>query len=114
MTTVSVQPTTSEPNERESFENWYKSEKNPPLKQIYDTPAKDCAYHAWKHQQKRIDELEELLSDRTGDVKFEYERAESLQAKLNVAVEGLKYFQTFSNGAGTATAILENIEKIGE
>jgi len=88
--------TTSEPNERESFEKWsiernfYAEVNTAGCKELF---FDDSTWEAWQHQQNRIDELE---------------------AKLNIAIEGLKYFQTFSNGAGTATAILENIEKIGE
>jgi len=109
MTTVSVQPMKSEPNEREAFErvlsnlDFIDFANSMSVKELIR-----LGFHeAWQHQQNRIETHiainKSLLMQR-----------DTLQAKLNVAVEGLKYFQTFSNGAGTATAILENIEKIGE
>jgi uncharacterized protein YPO0396 len=119
MTTVSVQPTTSEPNEREAFKKWhFETFKYAATELSFDECQKyfqDPVYLAWQHQQKRIDELEANLKEcREFDfpivAKFIAE-IELLQAKLNVAVNAL---ENYANGYTTpfcAEEALIEIEK---
>jgi hypothetical protein len=88
MTTVSVQPTTSEPNEREAFErvlsnlDFIDFANSMSVKELIR-----LGFHeAWQHQQKRIDELE-------ANVKFWQENSVDLEYKCldkNLANESLQ------------------------
>jgi hypothetical protein len=81
-----VQPTTSEPNEREAFDcfaSFYRSIY--PLK-ILDLKTFEAVKNEWQHQQKRINDLEEAIRLRDLTVAEESNQFDSLQAKLNVAV----------------------------
>ena len=77
MTTVSVQPMKSEPNEREEF---YKACSELVIPTMKDT------FKMFQHQQKRIDTLTEVSSTLA---KQDAETIDTLQAKLNVAVNAL-------------------------
>jgi hypothetical protein len=85
MTTVSVQPTTSKPNECETFDLWFQRQQGVAYAGMYA-----FAKASYQHQQKRI---------------------EALQAKLNVAVEAL---EMLSNRGEIATIALTEINRIGE
>ena len=113
----------SEPNERESFDDWYDENKYP-ADTMYE---KGMAYIAWHHQQNRIDELEEKLQWQLGINKGWMEsqdslggQIKSLQAKLNVAVNALEFYKNLDWKENTeawqlpATEALAEIKKIGE
>jgi hypothetical protein len=83
----------------------------------------DAAYCAWQHQQKRIDELEASIKFwQENSVDLEYKcldknlANDTLQAKLNVAVNALEFYTKFSDRriTETATEALAEINKIGE
>lgn len=87
MTTVSVQPTTSEPNEREAFLKWYQdtwmcSEEK--IQQWKNTSVADIAEFAWQHQQKRIDELEKLRDELLAALKKLEDACDKRASRLTV------------------------------
>lgn len=124
MTTVSVQPTTSETNEREAFELYCKRYKFDLLKAecqccTYDNSETELKWNiwvaAWQHQQNRIDELEEMLQMNADESMREPELIESLQAKLTIAVNALEdYAKTYTTPDEIAIKALSEINKIGE
>jgi membrane carboxypeptidase/penicillin-binding protein PbpC len=79
MTTVSVQPTTSEPNECETFDLWFQRQQGVAYAGMYT-----FAKASYQHQQEIITNLEENLQQIVAD-------NVQLQAKLNVAVEALEF-----------------------
>jgi hypothetical protein len=102
MTTVSVQPTAGEQNEREAFREWWNAQIGESV--TWTILERFAALSAWQHQQKRIDELECSVQNWT-DFSKKWERLckekdgeiESLQAKCvllekqnTVAVEALE------------------------
>jgi hypothetical protein len=96
MTTVSVQPTTSEPNEREVFELKIAMEYEQPPCIDRDVDGYADGYvdnawwgwqAAWQHQQNRIDELK---ADNLKIIDSFMVKIESLQAKLNVSEANFK------------------------
>ena len=114
MTTVSVQPTTSEPNERDI----------PTMSQFAD--VNDCVLAREKWYQDRIESLQAEVSE----LRFECASKdlhidtllnvtiESLQAKLTIAVNTLKKYDAhdkkFGRVKGITTEALAEIKKIGE
>lgn len=140
MTTVSVQPTTSEPNEREAFGEWYRAN----FERIKNMQfPRETAWAAWQHQQNRIDELEaslerkdqalnaveniaESLQTKLNEIETGYLRTQEstarisesyldCQAKLTIAVNALEYYADNCTPEGTvAWKALAEINKIGE
>ena len=120
-TNVSVQPTTSEPNEREAFEQlWIEC-------QFIDDPSKcfsDLVYQALKHQQSRIDFLEDkivTIKDINSVLaKQDAKTIESLQAQLKLAMDALgeidrndKHYFSYKYARTQARRTLAEIKKIG-
>ena len=104
MTTVSVQPTTSEPNERDI----------PTMSQFID--ARDCFLAREKWYQDRIESLQAKLNEKDNFIKLMdvFGGYEKLQAKLNVAVNSLEYYADHNTGINVATEALAEINRIGE
>jgi hypothetical protein len=102
---------------QKEFEIFYESIAKSIPQIGYEQEPMDAAYCAWQHQQNRIVELE---AKHKGMVEV-YDRCrieiESLQAKLNVAVEALEKVRDCYSGDLTnkySIEALAEINKIGE
>jgi mevalonate pyrophosphate decarboxylase len=111
MTTVSVQPTTSEPNERDI----------PTMSHFAN--VNDCVLAREKWYQDRIESLQAKLDHKQRyldamDIKGGYAKLESennaLQAQLTKAVAALNYYKQFPILGDKAIEALIEIKKIGE
>jgi hypothetical protein len=115
---MTVQPTTSDPNEREAFREWFDEQFNHIDVSIYASndfiKGKSNMHYgftaAWHHQQKKIDDViklsVDLISENAGlknkidSIIYTDNSAviESLQAQLNVAVEALEIIENWTFG----------------
>ena len=122
----------SEPNEREAFEAiypvpdgiWFHADGDYINKD--DTPNEyNNMWHiwqaTWQHQQKKIYELEETVKWREATIEYTTKQFQSLQAKLNVAVNMLKeigkndkHHFSYKYARVQAIEALAEINKIGE
>ena len=120
-TTVSVQPTTSEPNEQSDFDVWFASKyPNTDINSLYGI----VALSAWQHQQSRIDFLEDkivTIKDINSVLaKQDAKTIESLQAQLKLAMDALgeidrndKHYFSYKYARTQARRTLAEIKKIG-